>query len=330
MRYHDEVSRRNRNTLISYLSAIIVLVAAVAWSGRSVLFQPWTARDWISGAAAGDRLYLFGGRDSGGNGYAEIYRVDPQSRRLRRSGALPSPRYGMAVASTDRGILILGGWDGTAVSDDILRFDPASSRVTLIGKLPAPRAFCSAAAIGGLVYCAGGWSGSSLLDDILEVDPSTGATRIIGRLPSPREHVAAAASGGMLYVIGGADARDYLDEVLEISPRDGTVLRKAHLPSGRTRAGALALASGVVVIGGWTGRELYQALLIDPRRTELAVRELPALPRGFSNMATAAIGSEVYIAGGVDERLHRQIGLWSWNPETGESRSVTLRSFLGW
>ncbi len=154
---------------------------------------------------------------------------------------------------------------------------------------------------------------------------------MIGRLPSAREHLAVASSGGRLYVVGGADqAGTYLDDVLELSPEDGRVLRRARLPTPLTRAAAVPSPAGVLVLGGWTGVQLDRAVLVDTRGPQIVVEELPRLPRGVSDVAAVEIDGQIVIAGGTNERFARQIGLWSWDPQTGESRSIKLRSFLAW
>jgi hypothetical protein len=50
----------------------------------------------------------------------------------------------------------------------------------------------------------------------------------------------------------------------------------------------------------------------------------------MSDFVAAVSGDErVYLLGGRDERLPRQIGITTWDPRSGASESVTLRGFLG-
>jgi hypothetical protein len=322
--------RRARTTLSIYMGGLGFLILVVVWAARFVLFQPWTARDWVSGAATGRTLYLVGGRNKGGGGLVESYRVDVPTRRIRRTADLPSGRFASAVAASPAGIAILGGYDGKEVFDDVLLLD-SKGRVRATGRLPSPRAFAAAAAVGAEVYCVGGWTGERVVDDITAVDPATGGSRLVGRLPSAREQAAAAEASGRLYVVGGSDASGtYLDEVLELSTADGSVLRLAHLPSARTRSALAAVATGVVVIGGWTGDDSAEAFRIDNTGTDLQIVPLPALPKGLSSVTAGPFGAEVVIAGGTNERFPRQIGLWAWSPESGTARSIKLRSFLFW
>lgn len=328
---HDaDAARRSRATLFVYLSALGALLLAMLWVGRFVLFQPWTAREWVSGAAIGRTLYLFGGRSKGGGGLVESYRIDIPSRRIHRAADLPSERFATAVAATPVGIAVLGGYSGTRVLDDVLLVDHRGG-LRATGALPSPRAFAAAAAVGLEVYCIGGWTGQMIVDDLTAVDPATGASRLVGRLPSAREQAAAAASGGRLYVAGGIDAAGtYLDEVLEIAPADGAVLRRARLPAAIARCAAVPVDSGVILIGGWTGREERTAFLVDNRGSQLLITALADLPRALFSVTAVPHAGEIVIAGGADEEFSRQIGLWAWNPESGSSRSIKLRSFLAW
>jgi hypothetical protein len=331
---------RNRVALVVYLSLLGAAVLLAAWSARFVLFQPWTAREWSSAAAAGDAIYLFGGRDRGGRNYDEVYRLQPRSLRLRRVGSLPSPRFGMGTAARGPLIYLLGGFDGRAASDEVLELDTRSGRLRLAGRLPGPRAFGAAVAAGPALYYLGGWDGRRQLDEVLRIGlPESGQpgevleARLAGRLPSPREFASALYYRERLYVLGGSDDRGgYLDQIVELDPaREPLAVRTVgRLPSSRIRCAAYADAQAMYLIGGWEGRRTDQVLAIQESASGWRVRELPPLPRPLSDIAAVGLEGEVYLIGGAHERFQRQVGLLRWDPAGGAAESLKLRSFLFW
>ncbi len=340
MSFQDEgAGARGRITLIVYLSLLAAAVLLAAWSARFVLFQPWTAREWAGAAAAGDAIYLFGGRDRAGENYAEVYRLQPANLRIRRVALLPSPRFGMGVAAHGRRIYVLGGFDGRTVYDDILVLDTRTNGLTRAGRLPGPRAFGAAVTAGGELYYAGGWDGERQLDEVLRIrlpgdDGPSGPLEpsLAGRLPSPREFAAAAFHQGRLYVLGGSDDRGgYLDEIVELDPAAASLsaLRIGRLPSSRIRCAVLSTPQAIYLLGGWEGRKVDQVLAIQTGAEGFQARELAPLPRPLSDIAAVGLEDEVYLVGGTHERFQRQIGLLRWDP-IGGAESLKLRNFLFW
>jgi hypothetical protein len=332
---------RGRVTLIVYFSLLGAVLLLAAWSARFVLFQPWTAREWVGAAAAGDGIYLFGGRDRAGENYDEIYRLEPRRLRIQRIGLLPTPRFGMGVAANGQRIYVLGGFDGRTVYDDILSLDTRTGKLSLVGRLPGPRAFGAVAAAGEALYYAGGWDGERQLDEVLrlrlpgpEAGPATGLeASLAGRLPSPREFAAAVYYRGRLYVLGGSDDRGgYLDEIVELDPgRPALTSRRAgRLPSSRIRCAVYATQEAMYLIGGWEGRKVDQVLAIQTRPEGLQAHELPRLPRPLSDIAAVGLEGAVYLVGGTHERFQRQVGLLRWDPAGGATESLKLRNFLFW
>jgi hypothetical protein len=338
---NDGSRSRGRITLIVYLSLLGAAVLLAAWSARFVLFQPWTAREWSGAAAAGDAIYLVGGRDRSGQTFAEVYRIQPRNLRIRRFASLPSPRFGMGVAARGERVYILGGFDGRTVYDDILVLDTRTRELRTAGRLPGPRAFGAAVAAGEELYYIGGWDGERQLDEVLRLRLPAGEApagqrleaRLAGRLPSPREFAAAVFYRGRLYVLGGSDDRGgYLDEILEIDPSAPslTAARAGRLPSSRIRSAVIATREAIYLIGGWDGRKVDQALAIQGGAGGLEARELPALPRPLSDIAAVSLEGSIYLVGGTHERFQRQVGFLRWDPGTGEAESLKFRNFLFW
>jgi hypothetical protein len=338
---NGEPESRGRVILIVYFSLLGAIVLLAAWSARFVLFQPWTAREWVGASVARGGIYLFGGRDRAGENYDEIYRLEPRRLRIRKVGELPTPRFGMGVAAHGERIYVLGGFDGRTVYDEILSLDTRTGRLSPAGRLPGPRAFGAAVAAGEALYYMGGWDGERQLDEVLRLRLPEGAgsaggeleARLAGRLPSPREFAAAAFHRGRLYVLGGSDDRGgYLDEIVELDPRQPSLTsrRAGRLPSSRIRSAVYATEEAMYLIGGWEGRKVDQVLAIRAGPDGLQARPLPPLPRPLSDIAAVGLDGAVYLVGGTHERFQRQVGLLRWDPAGRTTESLKLRSFLFW
>ncbi len=322
--------RRGRRTITVYITLLAAVILLTVWASRYVLFQPWTAREWVTVEAARGEIYIFGGRDRQGQTYEEIYRLDLQDLRIHKIGSLPSPRFATAAVAMDDRIYILGGFDGRRCFNDILVFDSKSGRINRLAELPSSRCFGAAAVENGQIYYFGGWDGGEQLDEIIRIDPLTGNTELAGRLPSPRELITAESLSGKIYVFGGSDERgNYLDEVVEIKPSHGSVVSIGKLPSGRARSSAVVVENQILLIGGWEGEKLSQVLAISPKMDPL-IQQYAQLERGFSDIGTVSLDGEIYMVGGTHERFQRQIQVLRWDSESNRLDSIKFRSFLFW
>lgn len=327
----NSVKRRSRRTIATYLSIMALIVVVTIWVSRFVLFQPWTAREWVGGAAVEGNIYLFGGKDREGLSYDEVYRIDLQGVRLEEVAELPTPRFGTGIVALNQFVYILGGFDGRRCYDDILVFDTRTSRVRKLADLPGPRAFGAIAVTSGRIFYLGGWDGSKPVADILEIDPTTGESILLSRLPTPREFTSAASYDGKIYLIGGSDDRGtYLADVLEIDPDTGAILRQTDLPSRRTRSSTVPVDTGVYILGGWFGRKIDEVLFLDPAGGELQLQVFAPMETGISDIAAVNLEDDIYLIGGAHERFQRQIRVQRWDPLSGEKESLKFRSFLFW
>ncbi|TFG61145.1 MAG: hypothetical protein E4H36_10915 [Spirochaetales bacterium] len=330
-RQADEDRRRSRRTLLSYLTVFGSIIILILWASRFVLFQPWTAREWTSAAAVGDRIYIIGGRDREGQVFGEIYRADPGKRRLKKTARLPSPRFGAGVAALGNKIFIVGGFDGRTYFDDILVFDTGTGKVERLGSLPTVRCFGSLAASDSMLYYAGGWDGEKQTAEILALNPADGESSILARLPTAREHLSSVYFRDKLYFFGGIDAEGrYLSEILSFDPSGREVMYEGELPYPLARSMAAVLDGSIILAGGWEGRKLPEVLTLELSDPAFSVDELMQLPQGVSDSPVVPLMGRLYIIGGSHERFNRQIRMWEIDPQTKTLSSIKFRNFLFW
>ena len=327
----NPVRKQGKCVIFVYIGVIIILIGTVVWASRYVLFQPWTARDWSAAVEVENAIYAAGGRDRHGQIFDEIFKIQPERKKMRTVAELPTPRYGIGIAAVGESIYMLGGFDGKECFDDLLVFNVATGEMDTIARLPEGRAFGGAARVGDAIYYVGGWNGGEVLDEIVEYTINDGAFRQVGTLPSPREFITLVSFGENLYVIGGSDDRgNYLDEVLEIEAHSGELKRIAHLPYEIKRGAAAVCGSEIVLMGGWEGRKSVRVTALHPGARELAVSIRDDLPRGFSDASLIFHDDKYMLLGGNHPRFERQIGFLTIDPATGLSEDIKFRSFLFW
>lgn len=325
------MNRNARSTYLTYFGFLVVVLAVVGYSARNVIFRPWTARTAVAAAVAGDTVYLFGGRNDRNELAREVLAVKPASNTLKRVGSLAGGLLGTAAAAVGGRLYLAGGMGSHSVSDRIERFDPSRGSFTTIGRLPGPRAYGGLLAAGGRLYYLGGWDRSRTYAEIIEIDPSTGSTSAVGSLPGPREQFASTVLDGIAYVIGGLDAAgNYLSTIYAIDLATGTVVASGKLGVPAARMTAAAVDGRVFAAGGWNGGELKELIRIAPTRGALAVQRVARIDEPILDSALCALGSELYLAGGTEQRYGRQIQILRIDPQTGRVANVLLRSYAWW
>lgn len=325
----NPVVKKGRWTILVYFGIFASALIAVVWASRFVLFQPWTARDWVAGAAAEKAIYVAGGRNRHGQVFDEIFKIQPDSKKIRTVAELPSPRYGVGVVSVDESVYVIGGFDGRECFADVIVFNVNNGSLKTVADLPGERAFGGVARVDGAIYYIGGWDGNEALNEILEYSIDESSFRLIGRLPSPRELITAVAINGYLYVLGGSDDRgQYLDEILEIDVSSGEIRRTGFMPYEIKRCDAVEWEGNILLTGGWEGRKSERVIAVSLE--DLTTASLPDLPRGFADHALVVYRDGCYLIGGFHPRFKRQIGALKIDPAAGTSEEIKFRSFLVW
>ena len=182
-----------------------------------------------------------------------------------------------------------------------------------------------------VVYVGGGLrqAGSDLVstDVFFAFDPERATYRRLPALPRRVDHPGWVAAGGNLYVIGGY--RDWVPtgEVFRYSPRAGTWKQMPSMEVARGSPAATATGGRIYVAGGGVGNdegshEANDVLEIYDLATSRWSRG-PALPTARHHAGAAAIGDDVYIAGGradrelsldVVERFDAETNTWEEAP----------------
>jgi len=88
------------------------------------------------------------------------------------------------------------------------------------------------------------------------------------------------------------------------------------------------LEGAVYVAGGWGGRPLDELLVIYTSSDQLEAVPIGKLPLPMADPALVALRGKLYVIGGEDPELKRQIGVFELDPLTGIGENIRMRSFL--
>ncbi|MBN2050144.1 MAG: hypothetical protein JW760_06840 [Spirochaetales bacterium] len=322
----------SRNTIAFYIAFLIIILAAVAFAGRFVLFRPWTSRTHSAAAVFNDRIYLFGGQHRSGSPLKDILVIHPEEGTLKRAGKLPEALMFPAAAALGQYIYIAGGYKSRDYSSALYRYNPVKEECVFFTELPYPAAFGCLVPYKDRLYYLGGWDGKELRRDILVINPSDGRVTAAGLLPVPLQYANAAAFGDGIYIFGGEDNEGISRlEVYRFAPETESVSLAGSLKMPLQRAAAATMGDFLYLGGGWsTGITDRIVCLHFLERGEFSVITAGKLPEAAADLTAAALDGRVFFFGGTDPTMKRQIRVVRYDPSSGMTEDLLLRSFAWW
>jgi N-acetylneuraminic acid mutarotase len=246
------------------------VLSPIAFGGSSTSSQPFwtkgthmlTPRSEIGVALLDDKIYAIGGQNEHvkKTDIVEVY--DLKSNKWNATTPLPEPLDHFGVASYNGKIYVVGGTHPDGISNKLLIFDPVKGMWDEGEPMPTARTALAANFIEGKLYAVGG------VDDLHNVlttngvyDPVNNSWSEKAPMPTPRHHLTSSVVDGKLYAIGGR-----------------------LLGDGIPRPVNEALSS-------FNDNEMY-----DPVTDKWT--KLQPMPTKRSGLASASIGSDIYVFGG--------------------------------
>lgn len=276
------------------------------------------SRQEVSYTAAGGHLYLAAGNER------DQDRYDPASDNWDEVAALPAAFedldhvHGVEVNGR---IVYAGGleqWElPFPVSSAVAIYDPAGDEFTAGDPMPSARAAGGVAAWHGWLIYAGGLGPGGSVARVDAYNPESDEWTSLADMPRPRDHFQAAVVGDHLYAIGGRETVDdggHIEvediaeiDVLDISAGpggdpDGTWSTLPEpIPTPRGGLGVVAVGECIYAVGG--EYEGAGANGVTGATESLDTRtgvwhELPPLQLPRHGIQAAALGKQIYIAGG--------------------------------
>jgi N-acetylneuraminic acid mutarotase len=314
--------------------AVVVLLAAlpgqVGAAGKWVKLAPFPEpAEEVYGAAAGGKLYVFGGLAPGWQPRGLVYEYDPAANRWTKKKPMPLPAHHVAFAELGGKIYAFGGFVPPPTGppawvpiDNAWEYDPAADSWRALAPMLTKRGSPVAATAGGKIYVIGGAATAPGATDpgihparrhitvgtVEEYDPATNTWRPRTPMPTPRNHAAVGVVGGKIYVIGGriaaafisvASNTDVVEEYDQAMDTWGPV--RARMPTARSAVAWGVHGGRIYVAGGEFQDErmmvAFRALeAYDPAANGWSV--LPRMPIPRHGLAGAVVGNRLHLVSG--------------------------------
>jgi N-acetylneuraminic acid mutarotase len=265
------------------------------------------ARQEVSYAEAGGKLYLAGGQAPGIGRTALHERYAPKTDSWEEVAPLPSELDHVQGAELGGKIYYVGGLpEGPDPhSNAVFVYDPKTDSFEEGTPMPAGRGRGAGgvAAYGGKVYYAGGLHGGEAVPWFDAYDPGSGSWERLPEMPRPRDHFQAAVVNGTFYAIAGRDtsidatiAKVDAYDLTEGSAGSWRTLN-TELPTPRGGFAAAVLNEEILVIGGEGGGRAYDA--VEAYDTVKGTwRTLAPMPTARHGIQAAVYEGGVYVAAG--------------------------------
>jgi N-acetylneuraminic acid mutarotase len=275
--------------------------------------ESYTARHECSFVQAGDKFYLFGGRESA----QTLDTYDFATNSWTTSASAPIPFNHFQALEHEGLVWVVGAFETNSFptedpADSVYVFDPANDVWMQGPDVPIARRRGSAGLVvyDDKLYVVGGneRGHDGLYVDWFDLfDPETGDWTPLTPAPHARDHFHAAVANDKLYVLGGrlsgGAGGTFAPLVPEVDVYDfatstwSTLPPASDLPNPRAAASVAVFEGKILVIGGEGGGQAYDIVnALDPVANSWETLE----PLNFARHGTQAIvsGDGVYVTAG--------------------------------
>jgi N-acetylneuraminic acid mutarotase len=253
---------------------------------------------------------------------------------------MPTPRSEIGVAFLEGRIYVIGGQDKHVKKTDIVEsYDLKSKFWNTTAPLPKALDHFGAATNDGKMYVVGGSYANGVSNSLLIYDPLVGKWREGKPMPTARTALTANFIDGTLYAVGGIDDFHNVVATNEVyDPISDSWTEKTAMPTPRHHLTSSVVDGKLYVIGGrllgdGIPRPVNEALssfndneMYDPVKNTWT--KLEPMPTKRSGLASAAVGSNIYVIGGQsvngtfsnNEKYNTKTNTWSSEPPLPTAR----------
>jgi N-acetylneuraminic acid mutarotase len=308
-------SRKSQSFPISALLVMSVLMFVQLAFATTATWTPMagmpTARTWMSAAASGGKIYVFGGLNNTTK-LATVESYDPGTNTWDSRSAMPTASYATSAIALNGKIYVIGGVNaGNQIQAKVEVYDPVYDTWSTAASMPTAR--CRLAVVAGpdnKIYAIGGSVSSTLglsgYSSVVEVyNPASDTWGTAAPMNTPRVGLAAAVSGGMIYVFGGyGKPPGYTDRYLltvdVFNPGLNTWSSSPSMNDARYGLAAASTSNGLIyLIGGKNQSSVLPSKNEEYIPSSGASSNIAGLPSGQrSELATVSINNVLYALGG--------------------------------
>ena len=273
-------------------------------------------------AVVNDEFWMLGGWGDLSSPYQLVQIYNPRTNSWRTGVPLPEASHHTGVAVVGDKLFVVGGFlnpfGQREPIDHVFAFDLKTQSWSKRAPLPSPRGGLIVAAIGGLVYAAGGERRRAAnapppppgahpayepVADMAVYDPATDRWSVLAPMQVARDHAYGGVAAGKLLVVGGRDRPKYdITTLEEFDPATKAWTTRAPMPTGRSGGAGAVVGARLFTFGGEGNKAnadgIYDEVESYDAATDAWSRH-PALKQGRHSISVAAVGTKIYIAGGV-------------------------------
>lgn len=209
----------------------------------------------------------------GGGNATEVAQVQQPTPSPAVVGMLPVPISDAVAVATNRGLVVVGGYDGAHTLGQVLLIstpghaEPIANLVVAV-RYPAVSVIGSGAAQRILVI--GGESSGVATDVVQSIDVATGRVTVAGHLPVATTQASALSLGGSVFVFGGAASgqtgAEVFSTVLRWVDATGPFVADGQLPYPVADAAAVTLDGRTgYLVGGETPARVASTIIVKGR-----------------------------------------------------------------
>ena len=229
-------------------------------------------------------------------------------------------------SSSNKEIIIVGGYDGNKVKKSVTIFNPAYGTYAELPPMNSPRTGASSCVYNNDVIVAGGWDGKHRLDsiEILRINQALPRWTISNsRLPAKLAGHALNVYQEKLLVIGGLhDTNKVSNEINELaleSPYTPTLL--AVMPEPRMNHAAEIVNDKLFILRGATRNDngdevVHDSVMVYDFITK-EFKTCPSLPKPVYLMSTVTWGKNIIVIGGCNKKRADLNDVIMYNIEAG-------------
>jgi hypothetical protein len=284
----------------------------IAWIDKAE-DESYTGRHECSFVQAGDKFYLFGGRENS----QTLDTYDYTSNSWSTSASAPLPFNHFQATDYQGLVWIVGAFETNNFpnedpADNIWVFDPANDAWTQGPEIPLSRRRGGSGLVvyNDKFYMVGGNTlghSGGYVAWFDEFDPATNTFTSMPDAPRARDHFHAAVMGDKLYVVGGrltgGTGGTFEPLIAEVDVFDfttgywSTLAAGSNLPTPRAASATVAYNNQILVIGGEGNGQAYATVeALDPATGNWATLESLNYPRHGTQAIVS--GSGVIVTAG--------------------------------
>ena len=255
-----------------------------------------TAREGLTAAVLGGRIYAIGGSDGWGFSALDVVEVyDPLLDQWMTGPSLRNARIYAASAVHDGKIFVFGGRNGFWLVDEVEMFDPQEGHWEEVGDMYS-REGLTATTYGDSIIVIGGkssfWNYSPYANIFDPINMAWGDS--LPFYPMPRAGHGAVAYGDSIYIIGGI----IYGMLSNVSIYDGVEwIDGPELPIGLGNTGAVVVDDQIFVVGGNIGFETVNKTFV-LSNSDINWRETDTLNTNRDLHGVVTYNNKIYAIGG--------------------------------